>query len=260
VDRFRKRKAEEELADMASYEIKKGTRLFEPIIAGIHRERAEYALESEAELDASSPAIGSLSNLTASLASSLSAASSSSASLTAVQFLDPTKNPSSLDQRIESGLANFPSWMKSDVARHDMTRRPRKNLPQAHLSRLTKKRDKTYYEDRYKAAFKVATLAANVSKAEKGKRGNGVDSICQRVNDEMLTSPADRKLRPSTLHRAVQRGEFGISPLKLGRKSSLPKELTQALAVHSVMMQVSGEGEMSSIKMRSDRWTLDCQD
>ena len=240
VDRFRRRKAEEELADMASYEIKKGRRLFEPIIAGIHRERAEYALESEAELDASSPAIGSLSDLTASLASSLSASSSSA-----------TKNPSSLDQRIESGLANFPSWMKSDVARHDMTRRPRKNLPQAHLSRLTKKRDKTYYEDRYKAAFKVATLAAKVSKAEKGKRGNGVDSICQRVNDEMLTSPADRKLRPSTLHRAVQRGEFGISPLKLGRKSSLPKEFTQALAVHSVMMQVSGEGEMSSIKMRT---------
>jgi len=65
-----------------------------------------------------------------------------------------------------------------------------------------------------------------------------VDSICQRDNDEMLTSPADRKLRPSTLHRAVQRGEFGISPLKLGRKSLLPKEFTQALAVHSVMMQV----------------------
>jgi hypothetical protein len=159
VDRFRKRKAEEELADMASYyEIKKGRQLFEPIIAGIHRERSEYALESEAELDASLPAIGSLSDLTASLASSLSAASSSSASLTAVQFLEPTKNPSSLDQRVESGLANFPSWMKSDVERHNMTRRPRKNLPQAHLSLLTKKRDKTYYEDRYKAAFKVATL------------------------------------------------------------------------------------------------------
>ena len=141
VDRFRRRKAEEELADMASYEIKKGRRLFEPIIAGIHCERAEYALESEAELDASSPAIGSLSDLTASLASSLSAALSSSALLMAVQFLEPTQNPSSLDQRIESGLANFPSWMKSDVARHDMTRRPRKNLPQAHLSRLTKKRD-----------------------------------------------------------------------------------------------------------------------
>jgi hypothetical protein len=38
VDRFRKGKAEEELADMASYEIKKGGQLFEPIIAGIHRD------------------------------------------------------------------------------------------------------------------------------------------------------------------------------------------------------------------------------
>jgi hypothetical protein len=76
VDCFRKRKAEEELADTASYEIKKGRRLFEPIIAGIHRERAEYALESEAELDVSSPAIGSLSDLTASSASSSAAAAS----------------------------------------------------------------------------------------------------------------------------------------------------------------------------------------
>ena len=110
----------------------------------------------------------------------------SSASLMAVQFLEPTKNPSSLDQRIESGLANFPSWMKPDVARHNMTRRPRKNLPQAHLSRLTKKRDKTYYEDRYKAAFKVATLAANVSKVEKGKRGNGEQArrICAKKMHE----------------------------------------------------------------------------
>jgi hypothetical protein len=47
MDRFRKRKAEEELADTASYEIKKGRRLFEPIIAGIHRERAEYACTGE---------------------------------------------------------------------------------------------------------------------------------------------------------------------------------------------------------------------
>ena len=121
---FCKRKAEEELADTALYEIKKGRTGFEPIIAGIHRERAGYALESEAELDASSPAIGSLSDLTASLASSSSlAASSSSASLTAVQFLETKKNPSPLDQRIESGLVNFPSWMKPDVARHDMTSR-----------------------------------------------------------------------------------------------------------------------------------------
>jgi hypothetical protein len=170
----------------------------------------------------------------------------------AAQFLAMKKMSSLLNKRIEAGLANFPSWMKPDIARHEMMRRPRKNLPQAHLSRLMKRGDNTYYEGHYKAAFKVATLAANVSESEKGKRGNGVNSICWQVNDEMLSSPADRKLRPSTLHRAMQRGEFGLSPLKLGRKSSLPKEFTlaKALVVHSIMMQVSGEGEMSSIKMR----------
>ncbi len=70
VDCFCKRKADEELADMA-YEIKNGGTGFGPIIARIHCKRAEYALEpkSEAELNASSPAIGSLSNLTASSAS-----------------------------------------------------------------------------------------------------------------------------------------------------------------------------------------------
>ena len=126
--------------------------------------------------------------------------------------------------------------MKPDATRHSMTRRPRKNLPQAHLSRLMKKMDKTYYSDRYKNAFKAASLAVNIPDSEKGKHGIGIDSICERINKEMLSSPA------STLRRAIHRGDFGISPKKLGRKSTLPKEFTQALAVHSVMMQVSGLG------------------
>jgi hypothetical protein len=111
---------------------------------------------------------------------------------------------SSREQRIEAGLANFPSWMKPDAARHPMTRRPRKNLPQAHLSCLVKKMDKTYYSDRYKNAFK----------ADKGEHDTGIDSICERINKEMLSSPAERKLAPSTLHRAIHRGEFGILPKK----------------------------------------------
>ena len=162
------------------------------------------------------------------------------------------KQSSSRELRIEAGLAkNFPSWMNPEVARHSMTRRARKNLPQAHLSRLVTKMDKSYYQDRYKAAFKAATVAGNIPESEKGKHGTGVDAICKRINEEMLMSPSDRKLAPSTVHRAMQRGEFGISPPTAGRKSTLPKEFTKALAVHSVMMQVSGEGEMSLIKMRT---------
>ena len=218
VDRFRKRKAEEELADAASFLI---------------------GLGDSFEVDASPTEQSLVSDVTA---SALSSSSASAAASTLV---------SSRGQRIEAGLANFPSWMNPDLARHSMTRRPRKNLPQAHLSRLVKKMDKTYYSDRYKNAFKAATLSANIPDCDKGKRGNGVDSICTRVNQEMLSSPSDRKLARSTLHRAIQAGEFGISPKKLGRRSKLPTEFTQALAVHSVMMQVSGEGEMSSLKMRT---------
>ncbi len=66
-----------------------------------------------------------------------------------------------------------------------------------------------------------------------------------------VESPANRKLAPSTVHCALQQGEFGISPPKAGRKSTLPTEFTKALAVHSVMIQVSSEEEMSSIKMRT---------
>jgi hypothetical protein len=112
--------------------------------------------------------------------------------------------------------------MNPEVAHHSMTRRARKNLPQAHLSRLVMKMDKSYYQDHYKAAFKAATVAGNIPKSEKGKHGTGVDAICERINKEMLMSPSDRKLVPSTVHRAMQRGEFGISPPMAGRKSTLP--------------------------------------
>ena len=138
--------------------------------------------------------------------------------------------------------------MKPDIVRQSLTRRAHKNLPQAHLFCLMKKMDKNYYYSCYKAAFKATTLAANTPEWKKGKHSTRVYSICERVNQEMLASPTYRKLVSSTVHRAIQGREFGISPPKWGRKSTLPKEFTQALAVHSVMMQVSGEGEMSSIR------------
>ena len=243
MNRYRKRKAEEELADTASYEIERGGTGFGTIIAGIHRKRAEDALEGLSdpfEVEASPTEQSFVSSVSCSLSSTTTTTGGGG------------KQSSSRELRIEAGLAkNFPSWMNPEVARHSMTRRARKNLPQAHLSRLVKKMDKTYYQDRYKAAFKAATVAGNIPESEKGKHGTGVDAICERINKEMLMSPADRKLAPSTVHRAIQRGEFGISPPTAGRKSTLPKEFTKALAVHSVMMQVSGEGEMSSIKMRT---------
>ncbi len=172
------------------------------MMAGIHRERGEIlpGQGDSFEVDASPTEQSFVCDVTASASLASSAAASAATSTPA----------SSREQRIEAGLANFLSWMKPDATRHSMTRRPRKNLLQAHLSRLMKKMDKTYYSDLYNNAFKAATLAVNIPDSDKGKHGTGVDSMCERINKEMLSSPPDRKLAPSTLHRAIQRGEFGF--------------------------------------------------
>jgi hypothetical protein len=44
---------------------------------------------------------------------------------------------------------------------------------------------------------------------------------------------------------------FGVSPLKNGRPRKVPLELIHGLACHAVMMQSSGKGEASSLKMRA---------
>ena len=88
-------------------------------------------------------------------------------------------------------------------------------------------------------------------KNSEGKRGTGLLAVISRINEEMLSSPNDKKLTKSSVHRAVSRGQFGGSPVKNGRPSKVPLELTRGLACHAVMMQISGEGEASSLKMRA---------
>jgi hypothetical protein len=133
-----------------------------------------------------------------------------------------------------------------------MTRRARKNLTQAHLSRLTGQVEKRYYDGRYSAAYKAATLTVQSALVgDEKKYGTGLRATVNRVNKEMLNSPHDKKLTKSTIYNAVARGDFGVSPLKNGRRGLIPPELTHGLACHSVMMQASGEGEASSLKMRA---------
>ena len=106
------------------------------------------------------------------------------------------------------------------------------------------------------AAHKTATLALKTPESAKGKHGMGIRSVVCRINNEMLTSPGNRKLSVSTVHCAVQRGEFGISPKKIGRRSTLQPELTHGLAVHSIMMQLSGEwgGDISKNENTRNRY------
>ena len=162
----------------------------------------------------------------------------------------PTAASSSKAAMIDEALDALPEWCDRDGTRKSMTRRQRKNLTQAHLSRLTCQVEKRYYSARYSAGYKAATLAMQ-STADSKQYGTGLRATVNRINKEMLHSPNDKKLTKSTIYNAVARGDFGISPLKNGRKGVIPPELTHGLACHSVMMQASGEGEASSLKMRA---------
>ena len=152
---------------------------------------------------------------------------------------------------LDAALDALPEWCDRDSSRKSMTRRARKNLTQAHLSRLTGQVEKRYYDGRYSAAYKAATLSVQSAAAGEKKYGTGLRATVNRVNKEMLNSPHDKKLTKSTIYNAVARGDFGVSPLKNGRRGLIPPELTHGLACHSVMMQASGEGEASSLKMRA---------
>jgi hypothetical protein len=88
-------------------------------------------------------------------------------------------------------------------------------------------------------------------KNSEGKRGTRLLAVISHINEEMLSSPNDKKLTKSSVHRAVSRGQFGVSPVKNRRQSKVPPELTHGLACHAVMLHIAGEGEASSLKMRA---------
>jgi len=163
---------------------------------------------------------------------------------------------------VDSALAGLPAWIDPNISAKMMTRRKRKSLTEAHSYRLTNQVSKMFRDDRYKNAYKACTALLQPTMAsEESSRGRlvtvnkssavSVRKAIDRINGEMLSSPNDRKLKKSTIFDAVQRGEFGVSPMKKGRPSTIPPELTHGLACHAVMMQSSGEGEASSIKMRA---------
>jgi hypothetical protein len=85
--------------------------------------------------------------------------------------------------------AAIDEWCDRDTTRKSMTRRARKNLTQAHLSRLTGQVEKRYYDGRYCAGYKTATLAVqSAAGAGEKKYGTGLRATVNRINKEMLHS------------------------------------------------------------------------
>ena len=127
----------------------------------------------------------------------------------------PTAASSSKAAMIDAALDTLPEWCDCEGSRKSMTRRQRKNLTQAHLSRLTCQVEKRYYSAQYSAGYKAATLAMQSTAGSK-KNGTGLRATVNRINKEMLNSPNDKKLAKSTIYDAVAWGDFGVLPLKNG--------------------------------------------
>ena len=77
----------------------------------------------------------------------------------ATSLKTPLAGPPSKATMLEAAIDTLPEWCDRDTTRKSMTRRARKNLTQAHLSRLTGQVEKRYYDGQYCAGYKAATLA-----------------------------------------------------------------------------------------------------
>ncbi len=120
----------------------------------------------------------------------------------ATSLKTPLAGPPSKATMLEAAIDGLPEWCDRDTTRKSMTRRARKNLTQAHLSRLTGQAEKRYYDGRYCVGYKAATLAVqSAAGAGEKKYGTGLRATVNRINKEMLNSPHDKKLTKSTIYK-----------------------------------------------------------
>ena len=150
-------------------------------------------------------------------------------------------------------IADGPSWLDPDKTLASMHLRKKRTPSEMCRANFGENAKKAYYAERYSKAFKVASnsLKTNLDDdTTRGKRGCGASAIAQHLNETMLTSPNDRKLKPHALRDAVASSRAGLSPATRGRPPTIPPTLCKMLAQQSAMMQVAGEGEASSVKIK----------
>ena len=154
---------------------------------------------------------------------------------------------------VKASLASLPGWCDQSKTNATLTRRKKRTCNQVTRDNFSKQAAKQYNETRYKEAFKFASAeyASNLSQSCAGTKGLGARAVARKYNESHLYRVEDKKISGSTLHRyVVDLGKAGESPLKNGRPSIIPPQLTKAIATHATMMQVSAEeGEASRQKM-----------
>ena len=158
--------------------------------------------------------------------------------------------------RQEEVLKSFmPTWLDADKTLATLSKRSRRSSTNHAQDNFSDKIERTYRQQRFKVAFKeVQRILKNNRMSDTGtlqpKKGRGIRAVIDSVKKELLDSPNDMKLTKGAIESALLRGDE-VSPLKKGRKVRIPHELTYALATHSTMMQVAGDGEASAANMKS---------
>ena len=179
---------------------------------------------------------------------------SSSDSRTAANTPSPTSTASSKSataNKSDVALDAIPGWLNREKTSSLLSKRKKRKELEMARDLFASKSNQIYRKDKFKRVWKEATKEYNKSNVSTpSKYGCGARAIAKKYN-EQLASPGDYQIGRTALLRAASRGEVGVSPLKRGRPSVVPKELTMAVATHATMMQVSGECEASGAKMKA---------
>ena len=136
--------------------------------------------------------------------------------------------PTTLRKARSAALDSIPEWMDRETTSSALGKRKKRTITQTAQDNFDCNAMSTYYHTRFNNAWKGGTTYYGEILANpklRGKHGDGSRSIVKNINEKILNSPNDRKIKPLSFEGAVKRGEFGVYPPKRGRKSRVPLNL-----------------------------------
>jgi len=139
-------------------------------------------------------------------------------------------------------LELLPEWSDRRNIKEAIFKQKRRSTVQVNRDNFEEKALKDHYRARLVENVKGCSLkvARARSGPNEGKWGN-----------DNLTSPNKKKLSRSMIDAMVDQGDAGKTPTKKGRRKEIESPVSENLAKHAVMMQLSREGEASKTKIIS---------
>ena len=133
-----------------------------------------------------------------------------------------SKTSARLKKRVihEGVLKTFmPAWLDLVKTLDTLSKHPHRNSTQFAQDKFSEKVEKMYREQRHKVAFKEVQqiLKSNRSRPGNRKKGKGVCTTIEMVQQEYLPSPNDIKIGRRAIESAMLKGDI-VSPVKRGQK------------------------------------------